>query len=316
MIFTTVNNDITSAITGASTLSNKMGILGNSFKDISMAWQAYGKAGLKNIFANTSDKLVTSMDKEMLEDFFTQIKNGVPKVEALENTMFGASKGARNLALSVDTSKEGLKNFRTTLDGVQVAEKGYTATTIGARIATVALQTAITFGIAIAIQGLITLFQKLKESIPTVENTTKWLKESSQEVKDLQNDINSLNDKLTTTKTRIEELLKKPSLTIVEQNELDRLQKTNAELERKIQLQERALQIAQGKNSKNFVNATEATRNTKEDKELNDNDGHAIAIMARQYADVGSKSYNNEDFFSKILEAYQNAETAKVNATE
>ena len=78
------------------------------------------------------------------------------------------------------------------------------------------------------------------------------MKESSQEVKDLQDDINSLNDKLTTTKTRIEELLKKPSLTIVEQNELDRLQKTNAELERKIQLQERALQIAQGKNSKNF----------------------------------------------------------------
>ena len=316
MIFTTVNNDITSAITGASTLSNKMGILGNSFKDISMAWQAYGKAGLKNIFANTSDKLVTSMDKEMLEDFFTQIKNGVPKVEALENTMFGASKGARNLALSVDTSKEGLKNFRTTLDGVQVAEKGYTATTIGARIATVALQTAITFGIAIAIQGLITLFQKLKESIPTVENTTKWLKESSQEVKDLQNDINSLNDKLTTTKTRIEELLKKPSLTIVEQNELDRLQKTNAELERKIQLQERALQIAQGKNSKNFANATEATRNTKDDKDLWNNDSTAIAIMSRQYVDMGTESYDAESFFNKVLEAYKNAEAAKANATE
>ena len=316
MIFTTVNNDITSAITGASTLSNKMGILGNSFKDISMAWQAYGKAGLKNIFANTSDKLVTSMDKEMLEDFFTQIKNGAPKVEALENTMFGASKGARDLALSVDTSKEGLKNFRTTLDGVQVAEKGYTATTIGARIATVALQTAITFGIAIAIQGLITLFQKLKESIPTVENTTKWLKESSQEVKDLQNDINSLNDKLTTTKTRIEELLKKPSLTIVEQNELDRLQKTNAELERKIQLQERALQIAQGKNSKNFVNATEATRNTKDDKDLWNNDSTAIAIMSRQYVDMGTESYDAESFFNKVLEAYKNAEAAKANATE
>lgn len=154
-IITTINKDLASTITGVSTLSNKMGILGNSFKDISMAWQAYGKAGLKNIFANTSDKLVTSMDKEMLENFFTQIKNGVPKVEALENTMLGASKGARNLALSVDTSKEGLKNFRTTLDGVQVTEETYTAATIGARIATVAFQTALSFGLGFAIQGAI-----------------------------------------------------------------------------------------------------------------------------------------------------------------
>ena len=50
--FTTISQDLTSAITGASTLSNKMGILGNSFKDISMAWQKYGITGL-----TTRDKI-------------------------------------------------------------------------------------------------------------------------------------------------------------------------------------------------------------------------------------------------------------------
>lgn len=309
MIFTTINKDLTSTITGVETLSNKMGILGNSFSDIFNAYQGYGMAGVKNLFANTSDKIVTSMDIDMLKNFNNEIANGVPKTEALQNTMFGASKGARALAENAD--KTGVN-----LQGLSVAEQGYTATTIGARVATVAFQAALTFGIAIAIQGLITLFQKLKESIPTVENTTKWLEESSQEVKDLQDDIDSLNDELKTTKDRIDELIKKPSLTIVEQNELDRLQKTNAELERKIQLQERALQITQGKNSKNFIEATKATRNTQDDSDLWDNESSAIAIMARQYADVGSKSYNAEDFFSKILEAYQNAETKKVNATE
>ena len=300
---------MTSTITGVETLSNKMGILGNSFSDIFNAYQGYGMAGVKNLFANTSDKIVTSMDIDMLKNFNNEIANGVPKTEALQNTMFGASKGARALAENAD--KTGVN-----LQGLSVAEQGYTATTIGARVATVAFQAALTFGIAIAIQGLITLFQKLKESIPTVENTTKWLEESSQEVKDIQDDINGLNDELKTTKDRIDELIKKPSLTIVEQNELDRLQKTNAELERKIQLQERALQITQGKNSKNFIEATKATRNTQDDSDLWDNESSAIAIMARQYADVGSKSYNAEDFFSKILEAYQNAETKKVNATE
>lgn len=309
MIFTAINKDLTSTITGVETLSNKMGILGNSFSDIFNAYQGYGMAGVKNLFANTSDKIVTSMDIDMLKNFNNEIANGVPKTEALQNTMFGASKGARALAENAD--KTGVN-----LQGLSVAEQGYTATTIGARVATVAFQAALTFGIAIAIQGLITLFQKLKESIPTVENTTKWLEESSQEVKDIQDDINGLNDELKTTKDRIDELIKKPSLTIVEQNELDRLQKTNAELERKIQLQERALQVAQGKNSKNFVEATNATRTTKDDKELWDNESSAIAIMANQYTDVGSQSYNAEDFFSKILEAYQNAEAAKVNATE
>ena len=300
---------MTSTITGVGTLSNKMGILGNSFSDIFNAYQGYGMAGVKNLFANTSDKIITSMDIDMLKNFNNEIANGVPKTEALQNTMFGASKGARALAENAD--KTGVN-----LQGLSVAEQGYTATTIGARVATVAFQAALTFGIAFAIQGLITLFDKLSKSIPTVENTTQWLKDSSQKVKDIQDNINNLNNELTTTKKRIDELLNKPSLTIVEQNELDELQKTNAELERKIQLQERALQIAQGKNSKNFVNATEATRNTKDDKDLWNNDSTAIAIMARQYVDMGTESYDAESFFDKVLEAYKNAETAKANATE
>lgn len=198
MIFTTVNNDLTSTITGVSTLSNKMGILGNSFQDIIESFQAYGKAGL-NIFANTTTDRVTSMDIEILKNFSNEISNGVPKVQALENTMFGASKGARDLAMSADTSAEGISAFNAKINTLQITEKGYIATTIGARIATVAFQTALSFGLAWAIQGLITLFQNLAESIPTVENTTKWLTKSSQEVQNTQSKIKSLNSELETT---------------------------------------------------------------------------------------------------------------------
>lgn len=317
MIFTTVNNDISSMVSGVSTLTNKIGVLGISFQDLKKTLSSSNENGLfftkkqllGNLFAKTDSTTITSMDVAMIKDYNKAIEEGIDSGVAFKNTMFGASAGAKQLANSANGGK-------ISLEGVKVAADGATGSMIGARIATVALQTAISFGIALAIQGLITLFQKLKESIPTVENTTKWLEESSQEVKDIQDDINGLNDELKTTKDRIDELIKKPSLTIVEQNELDRLQKTNAELERKIQLQERALQITQGKNSKNFIEATKATRNTQDDSDLWDNESSAIAIMARQYADVGSKSYNAEDFFSKILEAYQNAETKKVNATE
>lgn len=167
-----------------------------------------------------------------------------------------------------------------------------------------------------AVVVLIALLQKLKSSMPSTENTSKWLEESSSEVNGLQDDIKNLNEELTTTREKIDELSKKPSLTLVEQNELDRLKKTNAELERKIHLRERELQVSQRKNSKNFVNATEATRNTKDDKDLWNDDSTAVAIMARQYVDMGTESYDAESFFDKVLEAYKNAEAAKANATE
>lgn len=264
LIFTTINKDLTGTITGVETLSNKMGILGNSFSDIINAYNVYGKQGLKNIFANTNTGLVTSLDKEMLQNYFDQISNGVPKVEALQNTMFGASKGARELALSVDVSKQGLKDFETKINGVKIAEQGYTATTIGAKIATVALQTAISFGISLAIQGLITLFQKLKEAIPTPENTSKWLDESSKKVEEAKAEVEELSDKLTTTKERIEELQnlqKQGKLTIVEQSELNKLQSANVELEKQLDLKKKYLQTQQDENQKNFISNVNSLKN-------------------------------------------------------
>ena len=252
---------MTSTITGVTTLSNKMGILGNSFSDIFNAYQGYGMAGVKNLFANTSDKIVTSMDIEMLKNFNNEIANGVPKTEALQNTMFGASKGARELALSANTSKEGLAAFGTKLQSLETTEQGYIATTIGARVATVAFQAALTFGIAIAIQGLITLFGKLKDAIPTPENTSKWLEESSKKVEETKNEVKSLNDELTTTRERIDELLSKDKLTIVEQNELNKLQLTEAQLKRNIDLLEKQAQVENRKNIENFTQSTGSYRN-------------------------------------------------------
>ena len=161
MIFTTINNDLTSAITGVSTLSNKMGILGNSFQDIKNAWAAHGKEGIKNLFAKTNSNLLTTLDKEKLTGFADILEKTGNKTLALEENMFGASRGARDLALACDGSKESLRTLRTQIDSAQTAEAGYTATTIGARIATVAFQAALSFGLAIAIQAVVSGLQYL-----------------------------------------------------------------------------------------------------------------------------------------------------------
>lgn len=72
----------------------------------------------------------------------------------------------------------------------------------------------------------------------TLKNLQKKAKESKQEYDDVTTEIKSLNDELKTTKDRIEELQNKDVLTIVEQEELDKLKETNDELERELRIKE------------------------------------------------------------------------------
>lgn len=193
----------------------------------------------------------------MIDDYNKAIREGVDAGEAFESTMYGASKGAKQLALDA-------KGGEVSLKGVNTAASGATTSLIGAKIATVALQTAISFGISLAIQGLITLFQKLKEAIPTPENTSKWLDESSKKVEEAKADVEELSDKLTTTKERIEELQnlqKQGKLTIVEQSELNKLQSANVELEKQLDLKKKYLQTQQDENQKNFISNVNSLKN-------------------------------------------------------
>lgn len=253
--FTTINNDLNHAITGTNQLGNQMGILGRSFADIKDAWVSDRFAGVKNLFADTNDNFLTALDQEKLNAFADALRQGTNKTEALRSTMRGASGAAVDLAKATEASAEGANNLQTKVKSASIAEQAYTTTTIGARIATVAFQAAISFGLAYALQWLITSLEKVKKSIPNVENTTEWLKESSDKVEEANSKLQELNGKLATTKKRIAELLNKSKqgkLTIVEQNELDRLLRTNAEIQRTITLEKQALAAAQAKNAEEF----------------------------------------------------------------
>ena len=83
-----------------------------------------------------------------------------------------------------------------------------------------------------------------------IEDVRREAKETLQKI---EGEVDSLNSELETTQQRIEELLAKDSLTLVEQNELAKLQQTNDELQRQLDLKERSLKIAQAKNADAFV---------------------------------------------------------------
>jgi len=120
-----------------------------------------------------------------------------------------------------------------------------------------------------------------------VERATEALKNSSDEIKGLQSELDGLNNELSTTQSRIEELQGKSTLTIVEKNELENLKKTNDELERQIELKQRSIQIAQGKNAGNFVNAVNSKKT--------ENGGDGWWFGYRNYGDFKTSPYKDKD---------------------
>lgn len=106
---------------------------------------------------------------------------------------------------------------------------GATIKTVALQAASMALNAALTWGVSLAIQGLITGIQWLVKNIPTVANLTRKLKETADAFKEAKDEITSLNDELTTTQDRINELKAKGTLSFTEASELKRLEAENAE---------------------------------------------------------------------------------------
>ena len=110
-------------------------------------------------------------------------------------------------------------------------------------------------GIAIVAAGaMIALTQLIK----THEDYVKELKETSDEISTVKNDLKSLNDELKTTQDRINELELKDKLSFTDKEELKKLKAQNAELERSIQLEEKKEKRLQKKASKQLEDAVKS----------------------------------------------------------
>ena len=115
------------------------------------------------------------------------------------------------------------------------------AAQMGAMLLQFALITAAIWAIGKAIEWA-------KNNIPTTGNVRNWAEESAEALADTKSEIESLNSELKTTQDRIAELKSKGHLTLTEQEELERLKKTNVELERQL-LIKRELEKSQSKDA-------------------------------------------------------------------
>ena len=96
--------------------------------------------------------------------------------------------------------------------------------------------------VAIGLWGLVTVFQFLN---PTADKAREKIQKATEAYEEETSTLESLNSELETTKNKIDELNKQDTLSIVEQEELEKLKNQEKSLERQVQLQKQLAIAAQ-----------------------------------------------------------------------
>lgn len=119
-----------------------------------------------------------------------------------------------------------------------------TSGTVTALTSTLGSQIAVWGGLAIAIGAVIAIIYEVATAQKRLSDN---LIESNQQYEDQKNKVQSLKDESKLLNAQIDSLLKKGTLTVVEEAELSKLREENRQLEYQIQLEERLLKIKQDK---------------------------------------------------------------------
>lgn len=153
----------------------------------------------------------------------------------------------------------------------------------------------------VAIVGATVAIAKHTKSLKDLQETAQ---DSKSAYDSTISEIKSLNDELKTTKDRINELQNKDSLTFSEEDELEKLKKTNDELERELRIKEAIAQTEGQQAAKDASNAI-----TKKSEKYNEQYKYGDADTYMQYAD-NEYTYSQGDRIDaaqwKIDQAKQN----------
>lgn len=196
-----------------------------------------GINGINSLFQTFDEILSGDVDAV---DAFTKILTSLSMVLPL----------VANLSKVVRT--ENVKN------AIQFLATGAAAETGAAEIATfsAALYTLLPI-IGLVVVGIYAVVKVIQALYVSADEAREKIQKATEAYEEQTSALESLNSELKTTKDRIDELNSQDSLTIVEQEELEKLKQQEASLERQIKLQEKLAQDAQK------TQATEIAKNYK-----------------------------------------------------
>ena len=204
---------------------------------ITLSQISIGINGINSLFQTFDEILSGDVDAV---DAFTKILTSLSMVLPL----------VANLSKVVRT--ENVKN------AIQFLATGAAAGTGAAEIATfsAALYTLLPI-IGLVVVGIYAVVKVIQALYVSADEAREKIQKATEVYEEQTSALESLNSELKTTKDRIDELNSQDSLTIVEQEELEKLKQQEASLERQIKLQEKLAQDAQK------TQATEIAKNYK-----------------------------------------------------
>lgn len=158
-------------------------------------------------------------------------------------------------------------------------------------------------GWVLAIVSVLMTVVTLLAQIPNgVEKLSEEISDLKSEISDLESEIDSINSELKTTEERIAELLAMPSLSFVEQEELNNLQQTTAELERQLELKG---MLAKSREEELISKSEEYINKVWHNKNGN------MTYQSGVYGEIGEGNYWNggydatKDALNAAMESYQ-----------
>lgn len=214
------------------------------------------------------------IDNVKIEAANTSFMNGIHLLNEYKSALggVGANTGLtqEDLMTAFEGSNRHLANFIKTTDKGNLTWKNYAkymlkakASTIGMKVATTALNTAImTIGTALAqlvIQGIVKLYDSFANA---ADNARQKLEDLKAEYDDNASKLKEYNSELETTRLRMHELLNMDSLSYTEQEELGKLRQSNYELEREISLLEQKQKLLKEEKALAFSDSAEKTLNS------------------------------------------------------
>lgn len=201
-------------------------------------------------------------------------------------------------------------------NAIQFLATGAAAGTGAAEVATFSAALYILLPIiGLVVVGIYAVVKVIQALYVSADEAREKIQKATEAYEEQTSALESLNSELKTTKDRIDELNSQDSLTIVEQEELEKLQQQEASLERQIKLQEKLAQDAQKAQAteiaKNYKKSTsdiatgpDLTQYRSQNENRNDN-GVEYTTYRDEYVDADTQFNSITQGLDKTSDAYQ-----------
>lgn len=222
-----------------SVKGNWLGVAQNSAGDI------VGRIGNYTSGAGgfSFDKMINGVvDNNIIDQYTSALNDGASAADAMKQAVMDASGQVINLNGATRQALASQTGAATAMQQLGIATTATTGKMIAQTAAVKALNVALNIGIMAAVtalaSGISALIQGIGTAIDKARNPLKYLQEEYEILKtdysDISSQVDDVNSELDSTGKRIDELQNKGSLTFVEKEELQRLQESNNELDRRL----------------------------------------------------------------------------------